>query len=166
MSISNLTLKIAIPIILVGIFAIIVFSAAGYVRLEPAFYIIVLFFSIYVFFFGISIGQNLTTPVRKILDEATQLSRGNLSSRVYLETKDELSELAKVFNKIAEELQASREQQDNVEKSVNIKVKARTKEFEETIGALDQKVKNRTIELERLTQEIKKLQEAIKNSKV
>ena len=88
--------------------------------------------------------------VKKILDKATELSKGNLSSRVYLETKDELSELAEVFNKIAEELQASHEQEANTEKSVGIKVKARTKDLEETINALEQKVKNRTYRVRKI----------------
>lgn len=165
MSISNLTFKISISIILVGIFAIIVFLASGYVRLEPVFYIVILFLAIFVFFFGLAVGQRIVSPVKKILGGATELSEGNLSSRVYLKTKDELAELAKVFNKIAEELQASREQEANTEKSVNIKVKARTKELEETINALEQKVKNRTIELEKLTEELRKLQEAVKTTK-
>ncbi|MCX6718199.1 MAG: HAMP domain-containing protein [Candidatus Staskawiczbacteria bacterium] len=156
-------LKIAIPIILVGIFAIIIFIALNYETLEPSFYIIILFLVIFVFFFGFAIGQNLTSPLRRLLDKAIELSQGNLSSRVYLETEDELSELANIFNKIAQELQKTSEQEANMEKSVGIKVKARTQELEETINALEQKVKNRTIELERLLEESNKLQEAVKN---
>lgn len=166
---SKITTKIAIPIILTGIFAIIVFFAIGYGQLpsdfylEPGFYVVLIFLVIYVFFFGLATGQNLSSPIKKLLDRAEELSDGNLSSRVYLETKDELAELAKVFNKIAEELEMSHIQEENTEKSVNIKVKAKTKELEETINALEQKVKNRTIELEKLITESNKLQEDIKN---
>lgn len=156
---AQLTSKVAIPIILVGIFAMVVLIVTiGYEQLSPSFYIIIIFLTVFVFFFGIAIGQNLSSPVKKILDKAVELSRGNLSSRVYLESKDELSQLAEVFNKIAEELRASREQEVNIEKSVGVKVKARTDELEETINALEQKVKNRTIELERIIEESKKLQ--------
>lgn len=160
---TRLTLKIAVPIILVGVFAVIVFISVGYENLNPGFYIIVAFLFIYVFFFGLAVGQSLSSPVKKLLDKATELSKGNLSSRVYLETKDEFAELAKVFNEIAEELSASREQEVNLEKSVGLKVKARTEELEETISALEQKVKNRTIELERLIEESNKLQEEAKS---
>ncbi len=163
---AKVTTKIAIPIILTGIFAIAVFVSLGYAQEEPSFYIIILFLIIYVFFFGLAIGQNLSSPIKKLLDKATELSKGDLTSRVYLETKDELSELAKVFNKIAEELEASHLQEENAEKSVGIKVKAKTKDLEETINALEQKVKNRTIELERLIQESNKLQEDVKNKGV
>ncbi|MCX6723906.1 MAG: HAMP domain-containing protein [Candidatus Staskawiczbacteria bacterium] len=162
---AKLTSKIAIPIILVGVFGIAVFIALNYERLEPGFYFILILFTIYVFFFGFATGQNITSPVKKILDGARELSKGDLSSRVYLETKDELSELAKIFNKIAEELEVSHQQGEEVEKSIGIKVMARTKELEETINALEQKVKNRTIELERLIEESNKLQEDVKGKK-
>lgn len=147
---SKITSKIALPIILVGLFAIAVFIALDYQQISVAFYAVILIFTVYVFFFGFAIGQDFSSPIKKILDRATDLSKGNLSSRVYLETKDELAELAKVFNKIAEELQASQKQGEDAEKSVGIKVKAKTQELEETMSALEQKVKNRTIELERL----------------
>ena len=155
---AKFTTRIAIPIILVGIFAIAIFIAIDYDQLGVGFYIVILFLVIYVFFFGLATGQSIASPIKKLLDRAIELSKGNLSSRVYLETKDELSELARVFNKIAEELEDSRSQAVNTEKSIGIKVEARTKELEETINALEQKVKNRTIELERLIKESNKLQ--------
>jgi len=160
---SKLTFKIALPIIIVGIFTVVVFFATNHENFEPLFYLVLLFLAIYIFFFGLATGQNLATPVKKILTGATKLSEGNLSSRVYLETKDELADLATVLNKIADELEANRQEQENVEKSVGVKVRAKTKELEEVITALEQKVKNRTIELERLIEESNRLQEVIKN---
>lgn len=160
---SKLSTKITIPIILVGIIAIIAFVSVGYQNIQPIFYIITSILVVFVFFFGLAAGQNFSSPVKKLLDKATELSKGNLSSRVYLETKDELSELANAFNKIAEDLELSHMQEINTEKSVGIKVQAKTQELEETINALEQKVKNRTIELERLLAESNKMQENLKN---
>lgn len=154
---ATLTSKITIPIVLAGIFSMAIFTALDYNQLNATFYIVFLLLIVFVFFFGISTGQNFSSPIKKILDKANDLSRGNLSSRVYLETKDELAELANTFNKIAEELEESHQQQESSEKSIGIKVKARTQELEERINALDQKVKNRTIELERMTAELNKL---------
>ncbi len=161
---SKLTLKIATPIILAGIFCILVFIAAGYGQSlenfynEPGFYIILGFLIVYVFFFGFSTGQSLSSPIKKLLDKAKDLSEGNLSSRAYLETKDELSELANVFNKLADELKQSRDQEEATEKSVDIKVRARTQALEETINALEQKVRNRTVELENMIKNLEKFQ--------
>lgn len=154
--------KITISIILVGIFIIFAFIATTYEQLKTSSYIIISFLFIFMFFFGIAAGQRFTSPIKKILNDAKELTKGNFSSRVYLEGRDELSELAETFNKIAEELQASREQEANLEKSVAVKVKAKTQELEETIKALEQKVRNRTIELERLMKTSSQLQETIK----
>jgi len=145
--------KIAVSIILVGVFSIVVFIATTYQQLQLSSYIILALLFVFMFFFGIATGQNLTYPIKKLLNDATELSKGNFSSRVYLESQDELSDLADAFNKIAEELQESSEQAANLEKSVAVKVKAKTQELEETINALEQKVRNRTIELERLMKE-------------
>jgi nitrogen fixation/metabolism regulation signal transduction histidine kinase len=157
---AKCTIKTAIPIILVGIFAIVIFIAIDYGQLESSFYLVILFLVIFVFSFGLAMGQNLTSPVKKILGKATELSEGNLSSRIYLETNDELSELAEIFNKMAEELEASQEQQANIDKSVGIKVKARTKELEETIDALNKSheaVKNKETEIAQLKEELNNL---------
>jgi nitrate/nitrite-specific signal transduction histidine kinase len=162
---NKLTSKIAVPIILVGIFAVAIFIALDYQRMDIGFYIVILIFSVYIFSFGFAAGQNITSPLKQLLDRATELSKGNLSSRVYLETKDEFAELAKVFNQIAEELQASQERGENVEKSVGIKVQARTQDLQEIINALEQKVKNRTIELERLIKQLQTLQTEVENLK-
>jgi methyl-accepting chemotaxis protein len=160
---AKLMSRIAIPVILVGIFSVAIFVALEYDKLDPNFYIILILLTLFVFFFGLATGQSLTSPIKKILDRATELSHGDLSSRVYIETKDELSELAKVFNTIAEELEQNHEQESNTEKSVGIKVKARTEELEETINALEQKVENRTAEMGKLLKEVGALRSQIKN---
>lgn len=154
----KLTSKIAFPIILTGLFAITIFIAINYDKLDVHFYIVLILLTLFIFLFGFAIGQNFSSPVKKLLERATELSEGNLSSRVYLETKDEFSELAKAFNKIAEELEISHSQEENMGKSVDIKVRARTQGLEETINALEQKVRNRTVELEKLVKESSRLQ--------
>ena len=151
---ARISYKISIPVILAGFFAIIAFIALDYQRLNAGFYLLLLFIAIYVFFFGFATGQRFASPVKKLLERATELSKGNLSSRVYLETKDEISELAKVFNEIAEDLEQSHAKEESTERSVDIKVKAKTQALEETINALEQKVQNRTIELQRLVADL------------
>jgi len=162
----KLTTKIAIPVILVGLFAIISFVSVDYEKLEPNLYIIITLLVVFVFFSGIAIGQSISSLVKRVLEKSNELSKGNFSSRVYINTKDELSELANNFNRLAEKLEESRLQEENAEKTIAIKVKARTNDLEETIKALDQKVKNRTIELEKLMEKANKIQEGSKNEAV
>ena len=159
---SKLTLRIAIPIILVGIFSLIAFISVSYQNISQNLYIIVLFIVIFVLFSGIAIGQSISSHVKKLLSKAIDLSEGNLSGNVDLDTKDEFSELAKAFNKITEDLKENKLLKEELERSVSVKVKAKTNELQETINALEQKVKNRTIELERLVEESNKLKEALK----
>ncbi|MFA6190491.1 MAG: HAMP domain-containing protein [Candidatus Staskawiczbacteria bacterium] len=158
--------KVALPVILAGMFSIVVFLALNPEGLEPSFYIILFLLSIFIFFYGLHIGQSVAMPVKKILKRAIDLSKGDLKTRFYLETKDEFGELAQIFNKIADDLEQSRMNAENSEKSVGIKVKAKTQDLEETINALEQKVKNRTVEIEKLMQESARLQNQIKTKEV
>ena len=105
---ANITSKIAFPIIITGLFIITVFVALDYSRLDANFYIVFSIVIIYVFLFGFAIGQNFVSPLKKILQRAGELTKGDLSSRVYLESKDEIGELAKVFNEIADKLEENK----------------------------------------------------------
>jgi methyl-accepting chemotaxis protein len=160
---ANLSFKVALPIIIAGIFIISIFVALDYRNINVNFYIVFSLLGVYIFLFGFAIGQSFALPVKKLLKKATQLSEGDLSSRVYLETKDELGELARIFNKIAEDLEQSRLANEKTEKTVDIKVKARTQALEETINGLEQKIRNRTVELERMMAESEKLRQDMKD---
>jgi len=159
MKISNISLKVAIPIIITGIFIIMVFIALNYERLDKSFYIVFALTAAYIFLFGFATGQEFAIPIRKLLKRATDLSEGDLTTRLYLEDKDEFGELAKVFNKIANNLEESHSKTETTEKLVDIKVKAKTQVLEETINALEQKVKNRTLELQKIISELEQVQE-------
>ncbi|MDO8486123.1 MAG: HAMP domain-containing protein [Candidatus Staskawiczbacteria bacterium] len=154
----NVSFKIAVPIIIAGIFIITIFIALNYKILDKNFFIVFGLTTIYIFLFGFATGQRFSMPIKKLLKRATDLSEGDLKTRVYLETKDEFGDLAKVFNKIADELEESRSRNETTEKSVDMKVKAKTQALEETINALEQKVKNRTLELQRITDESEAIQ--------
>lgn len=163
MAISKITFKIALPIIIAGIFIMAIFIALNYERLDGNFYLVFGLLAIYIFLFGFATGQNIYTPIRKLLKRADELSKGNLKTRVYLETKDEFGELATIINRIADELEETYSAGERAEQSVDIKVKARTQSLEEVISALEQKVKNRTIELEKMIAESNKLKDETKN---
>jgi len=162
LTMPKLSLKIAYPIIIAGLFVIVAFVAFNYGTLTRDFYIIFFLLIVYIFLFGFATGQNFSSPVRKLLKSADSLSKGDLKSRFYLESKDELGELARVFNKIADNLQESRSETEMMEKSVDIKVQARTQPLEETIDALEQKIRNRTFEIQKTSTELEKLQKQTK----
>lgn len=159
---SKLSFKIAFPIILAAIFAITIFIALDNEQKSISFYAVLILIAIALFFFGFATGERFASPVQELLERANRLNQGDLSGRIYLDTRDEIEELAKVFNALAERLEESCEREKNTESSVDIKVRAKTQALEETIGALEQKVRNRTIELERLTKNSESLQAQMK----
>src|SRR3989339_934808 len=160
---NKIIFKIAFPIILVGLFIIIIFIALNYGAMSKEVYFVFIALSIYVFLFGFATGQNFATPVKKLLKRATELSQGDLKTRAYLETKDEFGELSKIFNKIAQDLEESKQAGSRAEESIDIKVKAKTQALDETISALEQKVRNRTLELDKVIKEIERQRDEVKN---
>src|SRR3989344_1266550 len=159
MSMARISLKIAYPIIIAGLFIIVSFVAVNYQTLNGTFYFVLGLLIVYIFLFGFATGQNFSSPIKKLLKSAESVSRGDLKSRSYLETKDELGQLSKTFNRVADALEQSHIENERMEKSVDIKVKARTQHLEETINALEQKVKNRTLELQRIAEELQSIKQ-------
>jgi len=153
--------KIFLSLIISGLFLISIFIALSYEELKVEFYLIFSLVVIFIFLFSLTIGQRLVSPIKEITRKAIELSKGSLKTRIYLETKDEFEELARVFNQIAEELERSHSMVEKAKNTVSVKVRARTKELEESIESLKQKVKNRARERELEIIELKKaLQQA------
>jgi len=155
---SKFLFRVSFPIIIIGIFVIVVFLALNYENLSIEVYAIFTLIAIFVFLFGFAIGQWLSSPMKQLLEKAEKLSRDEITSRLYLETKDEFEELAKSFNKIAEELEKSYAATEKAEDIASVKIKARTQELEEEINNLEEKVRNRTEDLQKIIKESEELQ--------
>lgn len=136
-----------------------VFIALNYQSADIRFYIVLSLLVLYIFLFGFAIGQNFSSPIKKMLEIAQNLNRGNFKSRFYLETKDEVGELARAFNKVADNLEDSHQETQKMEKSVDMKVRAKTQALEETISALEKKVQNRTMDNQRMLAKINEMQQ-------
>lgn len=163
---ANLSFKVAYPIIIAGLFVVVIFIALNYRILSITFYVILALLLCYIFLFGFATGQNLAKPVKRLLQRADELSKGDLKTRLYLDGKDEIGELARVFNKIAEELERSKSETVTLKRSVDMKVQARTQALEETINALEQKVRNRAIEFQKMNGDWEKFQWQLKSKEV
>ncbi|MFA5878486.1 MAG: HAMP domain-containing protein [Candidatus Staskawiczbacteria bacterium] len=159
---SRIVYKIAAPIIIVGIFVISILVALNYENLTIQVYAIFGLTAIFVFLFGFATGQSFSSPLRQLLERAQRLSQGDFTPGSYLETKDEFEELAKIFNKIAEELNKSHEMAEKAGDVADVKIRAKTQELEEEVSSLEQKVKMRAQELQRMIGESEKLQELAK----
>ncbi|MBU3934671.1 HAMP domain-containing protein [Patescibacteria group bacterium] len=156
---KKLLFKISFPIIIIGIFVIAIFTALNYEKLSVEIYAIFALVAVFVFLFGFAVGQRFSSPVRQLLEKAEKLSQGELNSRIYLGTKDEFEDLAKAFNKIAEELETSHKTAETAGDVADVKIRAKTQELEEEINNLERKVKNRAQEIQEIIGESEKLQE-------
>ncbi len=56
---------------------------------------------------GLVMGSRLASPLHKLSETAAQMGSGNLSARSTIDLKDEIGELARRFNLMADRLQAS-----------------------------------------------------------
>jgi len=155
---KTILFRISFPIIIIGVFVVTVFSALNYENLSLEVYAIFALIVVFVFLFGFAIGQRFSSPVRQLLEKAEKINKGEINSRIYLETKDEFAELAKVFNKMAEELEKSQKTAATAEDVADVRVRAKTRELEEEINNLEQKVKNRAEEIKKIIGESEELQ--------
>lgn len=56
---------------------------------------------------GLVVGQGLTAPLLKLTAAAEQMSRGELTSRAHVQSRDEIGALARQFNQMAAQLEDS-----------------------------------------------------------
>jgi methyl-accepting chemotaxis protein len=91
--------------------------------------------------------RSILLPLRLLRDAAERLGKGDMSSRVETESRDELGMLADSFNLMAEHV---REAQEILER----KVKERTAELEKSKSGLEEMVILRTAELEKSKSEL------------
>ncbi len=158
MSANRIIFQIATPIILVGIFAIVVFLSTGYNNISIGAYAVLIIFTVFIFLFGFTVGQKLVSPIRQIMEKVEMLNKGDLNSRIYLEAKDEFAELAKSLNQIADKLERSHNEASTAESMADIKIRAKTHEMEEEMDVLENKIKNRAQELQKIIKESEELQ--------
>ncbi len=67
--------------------------------------------------FGIILANGLTQTLERLRSSANQLAAGDFSTRVHLDSVDELSDVAKAFNLMADELERSFARQKQLEQA-------------------------------------------------
>ena len=101
-------------------------------------------------------AKKITQPLEQLRKGAEIIGKGNFEHRIKLKTGDEIEELGRTFNQMAEDLRRSRAALEESETVLKIKVKARTRELEELAQSLEDKVKERTKELQERVNELER----------
>lgn len=155
---KKFSFKIAFTIITAGLFVVVSFAALNYENLTSAFYTVAGALIAFIFLFGFAMGRSYSLPVRELLQRADDVSKGNLKSKVSVKTKDEIEELSKTFNKIAEGLAKNKSDLETLKESSDIKFKTKALLSDQVITALEQKIQNRSTELQRALENSERLQ--------
>lgn len=83
------------------------------------------------FLVAILLARSLTNPILDLVEGMESVSTGNLDTQIQVKTKDETLVLAQSFNKMIRDLKVSRNQLEEINRDLDLKVKERTAEVEE-----------------------------------
>lgn len=77
------------------------------------------------------ISKRITTPIQKLVHSVNLISKGDLTQKVDIRSRDEIGELAEAFNQMTSRLKQSYEQLEEYSRTLEQKVAERTRELEE-----------------------------------
>jgi len=83
------------------------------------------------FFLFYLLSQNITKSITKLRDAAGKVSQGKLDTKIDVKSSNEIGQLAKAFSQMINDLKESRAKLEKYSKTLEQKVKVRTKELEE-----------------------------------
>lgn len=84
------------------------------------------------------VQRTIINPILKLNEGSKSIASGNLDSRIQIDQRDELGELAKTFNGMAESLKESFLKIKEYNELLEEKVKIRTQELQETLDRVQQ----------------------------
>ncbi|PJZ69608.1 stage II sporulation protein E [Leptospira perolatii] len=91
-------------------------------------------FVVVAFGFRFFFQNALVNPMSEVLTGLTEVNSGNLEYRLVPRVEDEIGFIARSFNKMARSIQAARKKLQQYAESLEEKVKERTRELEQTLG--------------------------------
>ena len=97
---------------------------------------------------AVLISRNITDSIRRLSSSAKTISKGDLTTRVEIDSRDEIGELADTFNVMAEDLSIAKKELETQRDSLEKEVKQRTLELEESKISLEKSVHEKTKELQ------------------
>jgi nitrate/nitrite-specific signal transduction histidine kinase len=116
---------------------------------------VILFLGIYIFLFFI-LEKNIFNPLSELRYIISRIQQGDDKAEFTIREENEIGELASGLNDMIKELRRSHDALQEAKTTLEIRVKARTREIEEVAKSLDQKVKERTSELQERLRELEK----------
>jgi nitrate/nitrite-specific signal transduction histidine kinase len=116
---------------------------------------VILFVGIYIFLFFI-LEKKIFKPLFELRDIVSRIQKGDDRVEFTIKEENEIGELATGLNEMIKELRRSHDALQEAKTTLEIRVRARTREIEEVVKSLDQKVKERTGELQDRLKELER----------
>ncbi|MCB0407622.1 MAG: HAMP domain-containing protein [Bdellovibrionales bacterium] len=82
------------------------------------------------FIAAIIFSRHLTQPLENLVGGMKEVARGNLTTQIFVKSRDEIRVLAESFNSMIDDLRESREQLEEINRDLELKVKERTLQLE------------------------------------
>jgi len=106
---------------------------------------------IYVVIVTVFFSRNLIYPLKKIILWADKIIKGGIKEEISLITNDEFTEVIEYLKQMQEKL-------ENASASLEIKIKARTKELEELTEQQEETIQERVKEIQKRAEELERFQ--------
>lgn len=119
-------------------------------------FVFVIIGAIFIIFFTSLFTKNIVNPLKRIISVFEEIKKGNLEARIDIKSKNEIGELADVFNSVINDLREYQKALEEAKISLEIRVMARTKELKELTESLEEKIKERTKELHQKIEDLEK----------
>jgi len=113
--------------------------------------VVVVLTLIYVVIVNIFFSKNLIYPLKKIILWADKIIKGGIREEISLITNDEFTEVIEYLKQMQEKL-------ENASASLEIKIKARTKELEELTEQQEEIIQERVKEIQKRAEELERFQ--------
>lgn len=97
---------------------------------------------------AIYISRKITNSIHKLSVFAKHISKGDLTTRVEIQSQDEIGKLADTFNIMAKELSLAEQELETQKKTLEKEITQRTRELEKNKVLLEESVQDRTEQLE------------------
>lgn len=138
-----------------------------YLNLQRNLILIAVVFVIFSLVISVLVSRSITKPIVKLRDVASEIGKGRLDTKIEVESKDEVGELASAFRQMTEDLRVYQAQIRKHAEELEEKVKERTKELDTKIKELTETktaVLNMMEDTDETNKELIKTQEELKKS--
>jgi len=83
------------------------------------------------------VANSIIVPISKIMDGVEEISRGNLDHRIEIKTKDELGHLATAVNRMASDIKSYQAEHEEYRRNLEQKVAERTDELNQSVQEIN-----------------------------